>query len=87
MQMLEFTAGRKRRLPCWEPLLSTSSISPGMAKRAAESGLVPEHLFLAYRRADQVQLVLSERTVNKKPRVSNKKNVIEKITAFISANV
>jgi hypothetical protein len=60
-----------------------------MAKRAAEPGLMPEHLFLAYRRGgtDQVQLVLSERTVNKKPRVSNKKNVIEKITAFISANV
>ena len=69
----------------WREAVAGNYISSNMAKRAALSGLVPDHLVLAYDRAkeDGVEAILQEKTKSGDARVASMRPQIDKIIQFI----
>jgi len=83
---MEFQNRQKVLSARWSPLVERKVISRGIASKAAGSGLLPEHLTLAFQRrgADGVKAVLSQKDKTGKVRVTSSKKIIDKIVDFTS---
>ena len=84
---ITYQRGVRERFETFTPLVRGKIITKGMAKKIARSGLELKHLKAAfYREHDGVRSILSEKFKNKS-RVTNNKNIIDSIVAWLEINV
>lgn len=82
----KFANQKKTLLETYNPVIREKTMSKQMCDKAAGTGLSFTHIKCAYNRSGQdgVSSILSERTQNNKPRVTNQKKIIQRICEFLA---
>ena len=82
---IEYENATKTRLDTFSDIIKDKVMSTALAKRAAESGLVFQHILLAFERGGRegVQLLFNEKDSRKRTRVTNRKSIIKTVSDYL----